>query len=293
MEAKNIVKFLEKTFPANKPEVAVDFAVNQRWGSKETIVCPHCKQGGKIWHLSSVNQPYKCGHCSKKFSVKTGTFMASSKLTVREWLVIMFFMGNSKHSISSLQLADILGIDKDTAWYACQRIRRACQSKKIVMRGICEVDETYFGGKEKNKHSVNKFRAGRGIANKTPVVGIKERNGKVVAKVVENTDKQTLQGFIADNVKQGSAVVSDEHRSYTGLDKLGYEHHKVNHSAGQYVDGVAHTNGIESFWAVLKRTIYGTHHWVSKGYLQRYVDEATFKASNKDFIGTIMTNPEV
>ena|SRR3990167_1796599 len=268
-----IVEFLTKRFPDE--EAAVKFFVEKRWNGN--ITCPYCKS--ETIYISKSKQPFKCGNCNRKFTAKTGTIMEGSPIALRIWLLAMYIMGTARKGVSSVYLAKQLGVTQKTAWYMAHRIREACNEFE-QMRGIIEVDETYIGGKEKNKHANKKFNNGRGVANKIPVVGLKERQGKVVGQVVSNTEAATLQQLIEDNVKINSAVFTDDHRSYIGLYDRGYTHRVVKHSAREYVNGMAHTNGIESFWALLKRGIYGTYHNISAKHLQRYVNEFAFRSSN-------------
>lgn len=268
----SIIDFLTKRFPTDQS--AVDFFVEKRWGGN--ITCPYCK--GDLVYKVSGTQPFKCGKCNFKFTEKTGTIMEGSHIKTRIWLLAMYIMGTARKGISSIQMAKQLGVTQKTAWYMAHRIREACESTE-KMRGIVEVDEVYIGGKEKNKHAYQRMNYGRGVANKIAVAGLKERNGQTIGKVIQDTSSWTLQGLIQKNVLAKSAIFTDEHVSYVGLERKGYQHYAVKHSVGEYVDGMAHTNGIESFWALLKRGLYGTYHSVSKKHLQRYVNEFCFKAS--------------
>ena len=280
---KDLINFLDERFPDNA--AARKYFVDIRWPNG--VRCPHCNLD-KVTESKNPNasQPYKCYPCNRNFSVKTKSFMHASPIKERTWLLMMFFM--AKGQVSSTWLADTLSIKtQTTAWRMATRIRAACDQRLELLTGDCEADETYPDGKEGNKHAKDRRRAGRGVANKTPVVGIKQRNGKIVAKVLPNTKKHNIQGFIADHVAPGSRVFTDEHKSYTGLSKLGYEHHTVNHSKGEYVRGSAHTNGIESFWSTLKRSIKGVHTHVSKKYLPLYLNEMMLRENNDDFIEAV------
>ncbi len=265
-------QFLEQF---NTEEKAVQFFERARWPMGRH--CPHCGSFD-TYPNKSRKFYYRCREreCRKQFSCKNNTVMQASNLPVKVWLYTMYKVSVARKGISSLQLAHELGISQKSAWFMLQRIKEACGNNAEELGGIVEVDEIFVGGLEKNKHEKKKLHAGRGGTGKACVLGMRERGGKTKAKAVKNRKGKTLKREISGNVHRGSTVYTDDHRGYMGPGK-DFLHGTVNHSAKQYVDGMAHTNGMESVWAVLKRSITGTYHHVSVQHLQRYLNEATFR----------------
>lgn len=252
-------------------KTGIEYYERIRWNGKP--VCPHC---GVDKTPYKTNRGFKCSdkNCAKKFTVKTGTIFDNSKISFRIWFAAIYLAGSNRKGISSLQLHRELGITQKTAWFVLHRVREMLKTFEPTMVGetkTVEADETYIGGKEKNKHANKKTKEGE-PDKKRVVLGAIERDGKVVLKYVPNASEENMVPFIQRYVSVGAKIYTDEFRSYNKLGRT-YQHGTINHSVRIYVNGDIHTNTIENFWSVLKRGIYGIYHSVSEKHLDRYLHE--------------------
>ncbi len=249
-----------------------------RW--KDGIVCPHCGSISKHYALrpktDSKNPArkgvYKCKDCRKQFTITVGTIFEKSHIPLHKWIYAVYLLCSSKKGMSALQLSRMLDITYKSAWFMAHRIRHAMSHSGIFkkMDGIVEADETYVGGKAKEIR-------GRGARKKTPVMALVERQGRVFSIPVDRVTSANLKGIIRENVATSATIMTDEFKSYIGLDKEFFRHEVVRHSTKEYVRGNAHTNTVEGYFSVLKRGIVGIYHHVGKEHLHRYLAEFDFR----------------
>ena len=258
---------LFRMFPDD--ESAEIWLVEQRW--PDGVGCPKCGSDNIQERKTRKPQPYRCRDCRRDFSVKTDSLMHSSPLGCQTWVIAIYLVTTSLKGVSSMKLHRDLGISQKSSWHLLHRIRENFADQQGQFFGPVEIDEAYMGGKRKNMHAKKRKQLeGRGGAGKTIVAGIKDRDtNRVTAKVVPDTKQKTLGRFVEDSVAPGAKVYSDDSTAYDNL----FNHESVKHSIGEYVRGMAHTNGIESFWSMLKRAHAGTYHKMSPKHLNRYVQE--------------------
>ena len=281
------------------PDVALMYFVTLRWPDGE-IKCPTC--GSKAVRFIATRRLWRCGgdHPRQQFSVKVGTIMEDSPIGLDKWMLAMWMVTNCKNGVSSYEIARALGITQKSAWFLNHRIRKAMQEDGTLSLGgngkIVEVDETFIGGKsrlmnakqraksqlpQKPSKQFNPPKRAYAHTSKAIVMGLLERGGKVVAKVVKTRNRPDVMPHIQRYVTPKAAVHTDEHAAYLPLSQMEYEHSVIDHTAA-YVDGQVHINGMENFWSLLKRGLRGTYVSVEPFHLFRYLDEQIFRFNNRE-----------
>lgn len=284
MKFKSLIHFM-KTFDTE--EKCINYFELVRWPNG--VTCPHC---GHDHIYRYKNRRYRCAECQRDFRIKTGTIFGESKVPLRKWFIAIYLILSSKKGISSIQLSDHLGVTQKTAWSMGHRIRRATKQDKSMLFGEIEVDETYVGGKSRNKHASARIKgaSGRSTENKTVLFGMLQRSGDVKANIIPNVKSETLQDQILEYVDRSSSLYTDDFRGYREVGKL-YDHVRIGHSYKRYTEGKAHTNSIEGFWAYFKRSYYGVYHHMSPKYMQKYVDSLAYRFNRRNEInGDIFTD---
>lgn len=262
---------VQRRFPDEKS--CREYLEQARWHGK--IVCVHCGSSERIYRIND-GKLFKCSECRKQFSVRVGTFFEDSALLLQKWFFAIFIFSAHKKGISSCQLARDINVRQATAWFMLHRIRQGMSPKlnEKQLKNIVEADETYIGGKG------HKGKPGRGSENKAPVFGMAERGGNLISQPIKRANAKTLQGLIEKAVYRDATIMTDEWSAYNGLSKE-FEHKVVNHSRKEYVNGDIHVNTIESFWALLKRGIFGIYHHVSPEHLHRYCNEFQYRYNTR------------
>jgi len=268
---------LLKAFPDE--QTCINHLEALRWNGN--VVSPF-DAASKVYKCAG--NKYKCKNTGKYFNVRTNTIFDNSKIPFVKWFMAHYIFSSHKKGISSHQLAKDISVTQKTAWFILHRLRYAyghSEYKKMTDK-ITEIDETFIGGDEHNKHSNKKTKGtrGRSVKTKKPVLGMLQRGGNVVATVIDKPNAENIMPIIRNSVPENTTIITDEFRGYAQLHK-NYLHLSINHSANQYVNGLAHTNGIENFWSQMKRGIDGIYHSISFKHLQAYVDEYSLRYNTR------------
>lgn len=280
---KNFNNFMDFISFFNTEEKCHKFLKSILW--KEEKVCPFCGSHKVIEYKSNFKK-IRCSCCKKDFSIRKGTIFDDSRISLQKWFACIYLINSNKKGISSIQLGKQVGITQKSAWFVLQRIRKATESDlfKQPLKNIVEIDETYIGGKAGNKHMKDRIKA-KGVYDKSIIMGMVERNGTVKTQQIEDTTAKTLLKHIYNSVEENSLLITDELQSYKSIGHS-YIHRQVNHSQDEYVrklNGLKlHTNTIEGFWSLVKRGLYGIHHWASKKHIQKYLSLYSFAYNTRN-----------
>jgi transposase-like protein len=255
------------------------FMIAMRWPDG-LVRCPSCDSDQVIYLANARLFKCRAKHPRQKFSLKVGTIFEDSPIGLDKWLAAIWLIANAKNRVSSYEIHRGLGVTQKTAWFMLHRIRLAMQNGSLAkLSGHVEVDETFIGGLARNLHFNKRKHEGTGGAGKVAVMGLLERHGQVRTHVIPNTQKETLRPRVDQHIEEGANVYTDKYPGYRGLESH-YIHSVINH-AERYVDGQIHTNGIENFWSLLKRTLGGTYVSVEPFHLFRYLDEQAFRFNGR------------
>ncbi len=273
----------------------IDHLEELRW--RGNVVSPFDPES-KVYKCA--NNRFRCKNTKKYFNVKTGTLFDSSKVELRKWFMALYLASCHSKGISSHQLARDIGVTQKTAWFMLHRIRNCLGiGQDQLLEGEVEIDETFVGGKNRNRHWDKKIpnaNGGKNWLDKTPVLGMIERSGRLVARQVSSVTAKDLIPQIFKHINPGSTIYSDEWGAYGEL-CLKFTHRFIRHNAKQYVQGRVHTNTIEGFWSLLKRNIIGIYHYTSRKHLQKYVDECVYRynmrhSENQEKFNMVLSNLE-
>lgn len=278
VEAKSLLDLMQK-FPT---EEACIRHLELLYGDKGELTSPY-SPGSKVYKLK--NHWYRCKDTGKSFNVKTGTIFENTKIPLLKWFIAIWLITSHKRGISSYQLARDIHVTQKTAWFMLHRIRKGLEgANDFELKSIVEIDETFVGGKNKNRHRDKKVKnsQGRSFKDKTPVIGMVERGGFLVAKVIKSTRSKYLTPVITQYVSKDATLYTDEWHGYNNV-KSKYEHDFIDHSAKQYSKGEVCTNRIEGFWGIFKRGIIGVYYKTSRKYLHYYVNEFVFRYNTREY----------
>lgn len=262
---KFTIKQFHETYPDDAACLAAIF--QHRYG--DLTKCPECKKETRFYRVKK-RKCYACQVCGYQLHPLADTIFHKSDTSLKSWFYAIFLFANSRNGVSAKELERQLGVTYKTAWRMAKQIRLLCANSKQVLSGTVEMDETYIGGERKRGQ-------GRKLENKTPVVGLVQRRGRVVARALKSLKGAKILPLVRYHVLDGTPLMTDEGAVYQTLGQMGYPHETVTHKTGEYVRGPVHTNTIEGFWGQVKRSIKGTYHAVSRKYLQSYLDEFSYR----------------